>query len=250
MCLFCAFAAADAIKGAGEAITASSSWGLSFQEKGKTPVGNATKEELQKYDACYAKDTREKVIFLTFDAGYENGYTQKILDILKEKKVPAAFFLVGNYMEKEPQLVKRMAEEGHIVGNHTYSHPDMSEISDEAAFEKELKKLEELYFDITGKQMQKFYRPPQGKFSEQNLKMAQKLGYKTVFWSLAYMDWLNDKQPTRQDALEKLTSRIHPGAVILLHSTSKTNAEILSELIDTYKNAGYSFKSIEELFGE
>jgi peptidoglycan-N-acetylmuramic acid deacetylase len=134
------------------------------------------------------------------------------------------------------------------VGNHTMHHPDMSKISDRSAFEKELRDLENLYKEVTGQELPKFYRPPQGIYSEENLKMAQELGYKTVFWSLAYVDWNNDSQPTREQAFSKLIPRIHNGAVVLLHSTSRTNAEILDELLTQWKELGYRFASITELF--
>lgn len=253
------------------AAAADGSWGLSFQEKGKTPIGNATSEYLKKYNAYYTGETAKKAeadeisgtregeanasnnkngdmsIYLTFDVGYENGYTDGLLDVLKEEKVPAAFFVVGNFVEENPELVKRMADEGHIVGNHTMHHPDMSAISDEPAFKKELEDLEAAYEKVVGKKMQKFYRPPQGKYSEANLEMANRLGYTTFFWSLAYVDWLQDSQPSREDALNILNERIHPGAIVLLHSTSKTNAQILSELIQGWKARGYSFRALTEL---
>ena len=150
-------------------------------------------------------------------------------------------------MERNPDLVRRMADEGHIVGNHTMNHPDMRGMTGDA-FQREITGLEQLYRDITGKELPKYYRPPQGIYSQQNLEMAKALGYKTVFWSLAYADWDNKKQPTREYALEKLTSRVHNGAVILLHSTSKTNAEILDELLTKFEQMGYRFASIDELF--
>ena len=224
------------------------SWGLSFREEGVPPIGNAGKDQLKAYDAAYIGDTSRKVLYLTFDAGYENGSTGKILDILKAQQVPAAFFLVGNYMEKNADLVRRMMEEGHIVGNHTMHHYDMSKLTEQSAFAKELKDLEILFQEITGKEMPKFYRPPQGLYSEENLKMAKDLGYKTVFWSLAYVDWNNDDQPSRGEALGKLIPRTHPGAVVLLHSTSKTNAAVLEELIGKWKEEGYVFGTVEELF--
>ena len=188
------------------------------------------------------------MIYLTFDAGYENGCTAQILDILKEQKVPAAFFLVGNYLEQNPELVKRMQAEGHTVANHTYHHYDMSKISDPETFQKELQALEDLYTQITGAPLAKYYRPPQGIYSEENLKMAQELGYRTVFWSLAYVDWNNDAQPTSEEAFSKLIPRIHNGAVVLLHSTSKTNANILSDLLNRWKELGYRFGTLDELF--
>ena len=227
--------------------TQATDWGLSFQTEGQPPVGNASSEEPAKYDAYYCSDSKEKVLYLTFDAGFENGCTGEILDVLKKEKVPAAFFLVGTYMKENGDLVKRMAKEGHIVGNHTMHHPDMSAITDEAALKEELEGVEKIYKEVTGKEMQKFYRPPQGKFSTSNLEQAKKLGYTTVFWSLAYVDWYVDKQPTREEALEKLLPRTHNGAVILLHSTSKTNAKILQELIKRWKDEGYTFKSLKEL---
>ena len=225
----------------------SENWGLGFYQEGKPPNGNATTDELKKYDAYYLGDTAKKVIYLTFDAGYENGYTEEILDALKKHKVCAAFFLVGNYIESNPDLVRRMLEEGHIVANHTYSHPNMSRISSEAAFCKELEDLETAFEEATGQQMEKYYRPPQGQYSKENLELAKKLGYKTFFWSLAYVDWYNDKQPTKEAAFKKLLGRIHPGAIVLLHSTSKTNSEILDELLTKWEEMGYTFESLEGL---
>ena len=224
------------------------SWGLTFRTEGSAPIGNAGVSQLEQYDACYLGDTAEKVIYLTFDAGYENGCTARILDVLKKHEVPAAFFLVGNYIEKNGDLVRRMVAEGHTVGNHTMHHYDMSRLTDKAAFQKELTDLETLYQEVTGKEMAKYYRPPQGIYSEDNLKMAQELGYRTVFWSLAYVDWNNDAQPTAEEAFSKLIPRIHDGAVVLLHSTSKTNAEILDELLTRWKDMGYRFGTLEELF--
>ena len=235
-----------------EAVNAAAdgNWGLSFQEEGKTPVGNATREYLQQYDAWFCgreQDVKDRCIYLTFDAGYENGYMTGILDVLKEEKVPAAFFLVGNYIEENPDLVKRMKAEDHLVGNHTMHHPDMSAIASKEEFKKELQQLESGYQTVTGSEMEKFYRPPQGKYSEENLKQAKELGYTTVFWSLAYVDWYENKQPSREEALNLLNRRIHPGAIVLLHSTSATNEEILQELIQGWKEQGYVFRSIAEL---
>ena len=227
--------------------SADGNWGLSFQQEGQAPVTNVTAEFLSQYDGYYMGDSSEKNLYLTFDAGYENGYTAGILDVLKKHDVKAAFFLVGNYLKTSPELVKRMVSEGHTVGNHTYSHPDMSAISTEDAFREELLKLEEEYKSVTGKEMLKYYRPPQGKYSEANLKMAKDLGYRTIFWSLAYVDWYESDQPTKEEAFNKLIPRVHPGAIVLLHSTSKTNAEILDELLIKWENLGYKFKSITEL---
>ena len=227
--------------------SADGNWGLSFQQEGQAPVTNVTAEFLSQYDGYYMGDSSEKNLYLTFDAGYENGYTAGILDVLKKHDVKAAFFLVGNYLKTSPELVKRMVSEGHTVGNHTYSHPDMSAISTEDDFREELSKLEDEYKSVTGKEMLKYYRPPQGKYSEANLKMAKDLGYRTIFWSLAYVDWYESDQPTKEEAFNKLIPRVHPGAIVLLHSTSKTNAEILDELLIKWENMGYKFKSITEL---
>lgn len=227
---------------------AAGAWGLSFRQEGTAPSGPATAQELARFDAAYLGDTTKKVLYLTFDAGYENGCTERILDILKKHNVPAAFFLVGNYMEKNADLVRRMVDEGHIVGNHTMHHHDMSKLEDRAAFQKELTDLEELFRTITGKELPKFYRPPQGTYSQKNLQMAKEMGYKTVFWSLAYVDWKNDAQPTASAAFEKLLPRTHSGAVVLLHSTSETNAQILDELLTKWEDQGYVFESIDKLF--
>ena len=222
-------------------------WGLGFGASGTAPTGNADAEYLKQYNAYYLDNTSEKVIYLTFDAGYENGYTAPILDALKKHDVSATFFLVGNYLSTAPELVKRMVAEGHTVANHTASHPDMSRIADKTAFERELHSLETHYREITGQDMIKFYCPPQGKFNESNLKMAAELGYHTFFWSLAYVDWYVDDQPTHEQAFDKLLSRIHPGAIVLLHSTSRTNAEILDELLAKWKSMGYTFASLQDL---
>lgn len=230
--------------------SADGNWGLSFQQAGQPPVANATADYLKKFDAYYAEDTKEKVLYLTFDAGYENGNTAKILDALKKHKAPAAFFLVGNYLKTSPELVKRMVKEGHIVGNHTFHHPDMSQISTMETFSKELGDLEKLYQQTTGQEMKKFYRPPQGRYSEKNLEMAKKLGYHTIFWSLAYVDWYESQQPTREEAFKKLIPRVHPGAIVLLHSTSRTNAQILDELLTKWEELGYTFRSLDQLVEE
>ena len=226
------------------------SWGLSFRGEGAAPVAPSNQAYLSRFDAAFLGDTGDKVLYLTFDAGYENGCTGEILDILRKHEVSAAFFLVGNYLEQNEDLVRRMVNEGHIVANHTMHHPDMSKITDKAAFQKELEDLEKLYFDITGQEMPRYYRPPQGVYSEENLKMAQELGYKTVFWSLAYVDWNNSSQPTKEYAFSKLLPRTHNGAVVLLHSTSRTNADILDELLTRWEEMGYRFATLEELFAE
>lgn len=230
-------------------VLATGSWGLSFPTEGQTPVGNAAPETLAGYDAAFVGSADEPVIYLTFDAGYENGNTPQILDMLAAHEAPAAFFVVGTYIEQNPELIRRMAEEGHIVGNHTYHHYDMSKIADAAVFAEELSSVSALYEAQVGAPMPPYYRPPQGIYSEENLQMAQSLGYRTVFWSLAYRDWLQDDQPTAEQAFSKLIPRIHNGAVLLLHSTSPTNAAILDELLTRYEALGYRFGTLDELFG-
>ena len=223
-------------------------WGLHFQTAGQPPQGPADAVTLAKYDAAFLGDTQQPVIYLTFDAGYENGCTPRILDALKAQDVKAAFFLVGNYIERNPDLVRRMVEEGHIVANHTMHHPDMRSITDKDKFQAELTQLEDLFLQTTGKEMPKYYRPPQGTYSQQNLEHAKALGYKTVFWSLAYADWRNDAQPTDAEAFAKLLPRTHNGAVVLLHSTSETNARILPELLTRWKEMGMTFGTLDDLF--
>ena len=249
VCAALAVAAAVAIGIFRNNILPTGAWGLSFRQEGTAPIGSASARELARYDAVYMGGEEEKVIYLTFDAGYENGCTGQILDVLKAHNAPAAFFLVGNYIEKNPDLTRRMVAEGHTVGNHTMHHPDMSKLTDPDTFRLELEQLEQLYRDTVGQEMPKYYRPPQGVYSRENLEMAKELGYKTVFWSLAYVDWNNDSQPSREEAFSKLIPRIHNGAVVLLHSTSRTNAEILDELLTRWEDLGYRFGSIGELFG-
>lgn len=224
----------------------SANWGLGFGQEGSQPTGNASAEELKQYDAHYVGGSTDKVIYLTFDAGYENGNTQPILDALKKHHVPATFFVVGHYLESAPELVKQMVADGHFVGNHTYHHLDMSSIASKESFEKEMHDVETLFQEITGTELARFYRPPQGKYNTNNLKMAQEMGYHTFFWSLAYVDWYQDKQPTREEAFKKLLGRIHPGAIVLLHSTSSTNGEILDELLTHWEEMGYTFRTLED----
>lgn len=232
----------------GTKVMETGAWGLHFSENGQPPSAPANKETLSQLGAVYMGDSAEKVLYLTFDAGYENGYTPAILDVLKKHNTKAAFFLVGDYLERNADLVRRMVAEGHIVANHTASHPDMSKITDREAFSKELTEVETLFREITGKELPRYYRPPQGIYSEENLKLAKEMGYQTVFWSLAYADWDNQKQPSQAYAMEKLTSRTHNGAVVLLHATSKTNAEILDQLLTHWESQGYRIETIDKLF--
>ncbi|MGI6168986.1 MAG: polysaccharide deacetylase family protein [Christensenellales bacterium] len=225
-------------------------WGLGYFEDGSQPKGNSDKEYLRQFDAYYVGAEDEKVIYLTFDAGYENGYTESMLDVLKEEGVPAAFFLTGHYFTSSGDLVRRMVEDGHIVGNHTVNHPDMSKVSDSERFEREILGIEELYQEVVGKAMPKYYRPPSGRYSGESLRKVQEMGYASIFWSLAYADWDNDNQPTKETAFSRLSERMHPGAVVLLHATSRTNSEILGELIAMWKQMGYRFESLDHLVGQ
>ena len=223
------------------------SWGLCFREKNVAPEGNATVEELAKYNAYYMDKTDEKKVYLTFDVGYEAGFTNTILDTLKAENVPATFFVVGIFFDSDPDTIKRMVEDGHIVANHTLTHPDMSKMSTFEDFKDQIIPNEEKYKAITGREMKKYYRPPQGIYNTKNLEDANNLGYKTIFWSVAYVDWLKDKQPSQKDAMNTLMSRVHPGAIILLHSTSKTNSEILKDFIVSLKEQGYVFSTLDDL---
>ena len=225
---------------------ASYEWGLSFQTENEPPIPNLSAEKLRPFDAFYCGDAEQKRLYLTFDAGYENGNTAPILDALKKHNAPGTFFVVGSYIKENPDLIKRMVAEGHTVGNHTYHHPNMSQ-KDEASFKKELNDLAALFQETTGTPLPLFYRPPEGKFSDENLTWAQELGYKTIFWSLAYVDWKQDAQPSREADFDKLMPRTHDGAIVLLHSTSATNAAILDELLTRWEEMGYTFGTLSEL---
>ena len=201
---------------------------------------------------CYYLDTAlndesdERIIYLTFDAGYENGNVEKILDILKDEGVPAAFFILDHLILKNTELVKRMADEGHLVCNHTKNHKDMTAVSREEMI-KNLTDLEKIYEEKTGKSLAKFFRFPEGRFNKETVEVASTLGYKTVFWSLAYADWDNDRQPNPDKSMKLLLDNTHNGAVVLLHPTSKTNTLILQRLIKSWREMGYRFGTLDEL---
>ena len=220
-------------------------WGLKKVENSQPEVPIVWKEMLKKYDGYYLGNTGEKVMYMTFDEGYENGYTAQILDVLKKTNTPAAFFVTGPYIENEPELIKRMVEEGHIVGNHTVNHPSMPELSEEQ-LTKELYELNEKYNNLT-KQNMTFMRPPKGEFSEKSLAATQKNGYKSIFWSVAYADWNTNSQKGVDYAVEQVTKQFHNGAIILLHAVSEDNAKGLEQIINTAKEQGYTFKSLEDL---
>ena len=215
------------------------SWGLHFSAEGQPPSPPMDSKKLRDLGGLYLVDGR--CICLTFDAGFENGHTADILDTLQKRNVKATFFLTGHYVRENAPLVKRMLAEGHLVGNHTENHPDMARLDSFESFAHELEEFEKTFFAATGRPLTKLYRPPGGKTSEPQLEYAKKLGYTTVFWSLAYVDWQQETQPSREYALGKLYPRMHEGAILLLHSTSATNASILDELIEHWQAEGYLF---------
>ncbi len=221
-------------------------WGLSFQNVGSVPVPNLAAEELIVHNAFFYDTQNTDNIYLTFDCGYENENTETILDALKNHNAPATFFVVGSYVKENPELLMRMLNEGHMIASHTFSHPDVTQLSFEN-FESELKQLEKIYFETTGQQISKYFRPPEGRYTNESLQYANDLGYKTIFWSLAYTDWKVNEQPSQEQAFSKLLTRVHDGAIILLHNTSSTNAKILNELLTQYKNMGYNFAPLTEL---
>ena len=217
-------------------------WGLKKNKNAPPDIPQKTIELLNKYGAIYKSD-EEKVLYLTFDEGYENGYTGKILDVLKENQVPAAFFVTGPYIKKEAELIKRMANEGHIVGNHTVNHPSMPDI-DENKIKDELNNLNKSFKELTGKDM-KFFRPPMGEYSENTLKITSEMGYTNVFWSFAYKDWETNNQKGTGYAYNQIMDGVHDGAILLLHAVSCDNANILDKVIKDLKSQGYVFKSLE-----
>ena len=230
----------------------SQSWYCVRNKDHKQPIADSDMRYIEEYNGYYidhahGDESDDKVVYLTFDAGYENGNVEKILDVLKQKKVTGAFFVLGNLITKNTDLVIRMTEEGHLVCNHTESHPDMTKKTTIEDFEAEPNALQTLYSQKTGKTMPKYYRPPEGRFNKQTMVFANELGYKTIFWSLAYADWDNNNQMSPDAAMKKILDNIHNGAVILLHPTSKTNADILPTLIKEWRSMGYDFGTLDDL---
>jgi peptidoglycan-N-acetylmuramic acid deacetylase len=225
-------------------------WGFKRSESHEPPsAGKELDQLLAKYDAFYLGNPNKKEIYLTFDNGYENGYTAKILDVLKEKKVPATFFVTGHYLNTAPDLVKRMVKEGHIVGNHSWHHPDLTQVSNER-LQEELESVRKKTEELTGQKGMMYLRPPRGIFSERTLAIARELGYYHVFWSLAFVDWRTDNQKGWKYAYDNMIKQIHPGAIILLHTVSKDNADALAKVIDDLRKQGYTFKSLDDLMVE
>ena len=220
-------------------------WGIKRNNNHTQPdLGATNKALIDKYNGIAMGNNEKNNIYLTFDCGYEAGYTAKILDSLKEKNVTATFFITAHYLNTAESLVERMISEGHIVGNHTVNHKSMPELSDEE-IKKELMTLNQTLYEKFGVEM-KYMRPPKGEFSERTLGITESLGFRTVMWSFAYVDWNEDSQPNKQEAINKIISNLHSGEVMLLHATSKTNSEIMSEVIDSARNEGFEFKSLDE----
>ncbi len=215
------------------------------------PILDSAQEVIYNYGGYYIDKkltdlSEDKVLYITFDAGYENGNIEKILNVLKEENVPAAFFVLDNIILKNIDLVTRMLEEGHLVCNHTKNHKNLSKLTDEEIV-KNICDLEKLYSERTGHRLSKYFRFPEGRYSENALKVVNSLGYKTIFWSFAYDDWDNSRQPNNEKAIKKVLSNTHNGAVILLHPNSKTNAQILPILIKEWRKEGYRFGTLDEL---
>ncbi|MFD3448160.1 delta-lactam-biosynthetic de-N-acetylase [Microbacteriaceae bacterium 4G12] len=222
-------------------------WGIPRNKSEVPPdAGKQFTEITKKYNAFYIGDTKKKDIYLTFDNGYEKGYTSKILDVLKEKKVPATFFVTGHYVKEQSELVKRMVKEGHIIGNHSWHHPDLTTVSD-AKFREELESLEKEVKSLTGQKKMQYLRPPRGIFSERTLALSREMGYYNIFWSLAFIDWKVDQQRGWRYAYDSVTQNIHPGAILLLHAVSSDNTEALDKIIDELRKRGYHFKSLDDL---
>ncbi|MGP4108201.1 delta-lactam-biosynthetic de-N-acetylase [Virgibacillus sp. L01] len=221
-------------------------WGFKKNTEHKIPEIGKYKEILEKFGSYYADDSGDKVLYITFDNGYEQGYTDEVLDVLQKENVPAAFFLTGHYVTSQPDLVQRMVDEGHIIGNHSYHHPDFTIVSKET-MKKELESLEQAVSDVSNQKTLKYLRPPKGIFSEKTLKWANELGYIHIFWSLAFTDWKTSEQKGWKYAYENIMKQIHPGAVILLHTVSSDNAQALDKLITELKQQGYTFKSLDHL---
>lgn len=222
-------------------------WYFNPRDDGKQPEPIKEANFFKKYNAYYVGDPKEKVLYLSFDAGYESGNTEKILDTLKKHNAPAQFFVVESYIKNNPEIIKRMEKEGHLVCNHSKNHPSMAKIVDFEKFKSEISSVENTYKKVTGKNMPKYFRPPMGKFSEQSLKYTQDLGYSSIFWSFAYVDWYENQQPTAEYAKEKIYSRTHPGAIVLLHPNSKTNTEILDDVLTHWTKEGYKLKTLDYL---
>lgn len=223
-----------------------SGWGLRKVKDSEPEVTETQKSDLEQYNAFYMDNTRPKKLYLTFDEGYENGYTSVILDTLKEKQVTAAFFITGPYAQNQQELVRRMIDEGHIVGNHTVNHPNLPKLETAQAMINELTEMNELVKTMYDYDM-KYMRPPEGEYSKRVLAVSRDLGFRTVFWSFAYKDWDVNSQSGRDYAFNQVTQYLHDGAVLLLHAVSSDNAQALGDIIDYARAQGYEFASLDEV---
>lgn len=223
-----------------------SGWGFKKIKGTEPEIFEATKKMLASYDTYYMDQRKPKALYLTFDEGYENGYTADILDTLKKCGVPAAFFVTGPYLKEQNALIERMITEGHIVGNHTVNHPNLPRLAEAEKMASELTQLNECSEELYGYTM-RYMRPPEGEYSERLLSVAQDLGYKTIFWSFAYKDWDPKLQKGTDYAYNQVTSYMHDGAILLLHAVSKDNAAALENIITYAKDQGYEFRSLDEL---
>ena len=223
------------------------SWYFKPAPDNKQPDFDVSLEDLKNYDAYAIGNPDDKVIYLTFDFGYENGNVKKCLDTMNANDVKGAFFILDHVIKNNTDLIKEIAETGHIVANHTMKHKNMCNIKDFAEYEKELAGLEQIYEELTGYKMAKFYRPPKGEFTKQNLEYNKRLGFKTIFWSVAYKDWDDKNQPDPGESIRKVLKLTHNGAIVLIHPTSDTNAAILDTLIKEWKKQGYRFGTLDEL---
>lgn len=218
-------------------------WGFKKAQNGKpAEAGQEYDELLAKYGSYYKGPSNKKILYLTFDNGYENGYTAQILDVLKKEHVPAAFFVTGHYLKTAPELVQRMVKEGHIVGNHSWSHPDLTQVSDEK-LKLELKKVKEKTAKLTKQKEMNYMRPPRGILSERTLALAKEEGYTHVLWSLAFVDWQTNNQKGWKYAYQNIMAQAHPGAILLLHTVSKDNAEALEKVIQDLKKKATNLKA-------
>ena len=220
-------------------------WGIKRNNNHEQPdVGKENRNILEESKGICLGNSEDKTIYLTFDEGYEAGYTSRILDILKENDVKATFFLTAHYVNTQEELVQRMIDEGHIIGNHTVNHKSMPDLSEEE-IKKEVMDLHQVIYEKFNYEM-KYIRPPKGEFSQRTLQLTNSLEYTTVMWSFAYEDWNEDKQPNEEKSKQKILDNLHNGEIMLLHGNSKTNTDILDGVIKEAKNMGYTFKSLDE----
>ncbi|MCP3029054.1 delta-lactam-biosynthetic de-N-acetylase [Halobacillus sp. A5] len=221
-------------------------WGFEKDKQGNAPDVGRYGPMIEEHDGFFVDNSGDKVVYFTFDNGYEQGYTDDVLNVLREQEVPASFFVTGHYINSAPDLVKRMVKEGHIVGNHSWSHPDFTTVSKQK-IKQELEQVESAVAEMTEQNTMTFLRPPRGTFNPKTLEWTRELGYIHAFWSVAFVDWETDRQKGWEYAFNNVMEQIHPGAVILLHTVSEDNAEALEHLIIELRKRGYEFGSLNDL---